>query len=121
MWCYVLFHTDNVAFNTLLNTFYTDIVSQYWPPERKYLDEEYKTLPFPFTEITPVPEFSIINHWNGKQIVAYLQTWSGVKAYEAHYKENPVEKWLLPRLADCIADMEKPLIVTMPLVVKVGY
>lgn len=121
VWCYVLFHTDNTAFNAVLNTFYTEIVSTYWPPERKYLDEEYKTIPFPFTEITPVPEFSIINHWSGKQIIDYLQTWSGVKAYEAHYKENPVEKWFVPRLADCIADMEKLLTVTMPLVVKVGY
>ena len=121
VWCYVLFYTDNVAFNFLINSFYTDIVSPYWPPERKYLDEAYTTIPFPFTEITSIPKFSIVNHWSCKQIINYLQTWSGVKAYEAHFKENPVEKWLLPRLADCISDMEKPLTVTMPLAMKVGY
>ncbi|MCD6046032.1 MAG: ubiE/COQ5 methyltransferase family protein [Gammaproteobacteria bacterium] len=120
VWCYVLFHTDNDAVNQLIHTFYNDIVGQYWPPERKYLDEAYKTLPFPFTEILPVPEFAIVNHWSGKQIINYLQTWSGVKTYEVHCKENPVEKWLLPRLADCITDMDEPLTVTMPLVVKIG-
>lgn len=121
VWCYVLFHTDNAAFNALINHFYTDIVRPYWPSERHYLDDAYTTIPFPFTEITPVPEFSIVNHWTLQQIINYLQTWSGVKSYEAHYKENPVEKWLLPRLAECISDREKPLTVTMPLVVKIGY
>ncbi len=26
---------------------------QYWPKERKYIDERYRTIPFPFQEIQP--------------------------------------------------------------------
>ncbi len=121
VWCYSLFQTDNAAFNALINVYYRDIVSLYWPTERRYIDAQYKTIPFPFAEITPVPEFAIVNQWSSNQIINYLQTWSGVKKYEEQRGKNPIEEWLLPRMVECINDFDEPLLVTMPLALRVGY
>jgi SAM-dependent methyltransferase len=121
VWGYGLFYTDNLDFNQLINTFYTDIFGEFWPPELKHVDSGYKTIPFPFVEITPTPQFDIVKHWNIKQIIAFLQTWSAIKQYQARFNENPVEQWLLPRLSTCMIDVEKSLTVTWPLALKVGY
>lgn len=120
IWCYGLFHTNNTALNTLLHTFYEDIVGPFWPPERNYIDEHYATLPFPFKTIQNVPAFSIVNHWNCQQMINYLNTWSSVKAYENQLNENPVDSWLTPRLSAAIKDMTTSLIITFPLTVKIG-
>ena len=28
--------------------YYSEILKNYWPPERKWVDEKYQTIPFPF-------------------------------------------------------------------------
>lgn len=69
---------------------YDDILGTYWDPERKYVDEEYKTIPFPFTEIA-APQFSIELNWSVEHLIAYINTWSAVKHYERENGTNPVE------------------------------
>jgi len=55
---------------------------EYWDPERVYIDEEYKTIPFPFEEIE-LPKFEARYNWTKDQLLGYLGTWSGLK----HYKD----------------------------------
>ncbi|WP_129021843.1 class I SAM-dependent methyltransferase [Edaphocola flava] len=69
---------------------YDDILGPYWDPERKYVDEEYKTIPFPFTDIK-VPHFPVSFSWSLEHLIAYLNTWSAVKHYEKKHGENPVD------------------------------
>ncbi len=121
IWCYGLFHTNSTAINTLLHTFYEDIVEPFWPPERNYIDEHYATLPFPFKEIKNIPTFSIVNYWNNQQMVDYLNTWSSVKAYEKQLNESPVKSWFIPRLSASLNDKDTTLTVTFPLTLKIGY
>ena len=119
-WCYSLFYTNNDAFNELINTFYTAIVGKFWPPERKYLDEEYQTIPFDFIEVTPAPSFNIVNDWSLQQIIAYIYTWSSVQQYQKTLHEDPIANWLLPRLDQCIKDENELLHVVMPVFMRVG-
>lgn len=75
--------------NTVIQYFYNEIVGSYWEPERRYLDEDYLTIPFPFAEeITP--KFEITCHWTQAQFLSYLNTWSAVKAYEKDQDESPI-------------------------------
>ncbi|MNX98885.1 Methyltransferase domain protein [compost metagenome] len=69
---------------------YDDILGPYWDPERKYVDDEYKTIPFPFTDIK-VPHFPVSFSWNLEHLIAYLNTWSAVKHYEKKHGANPVD------------------------------
>lgn len=119
VWCYELLKTGNSEFDETIVEFYTSVTGSYWPPERKYIDEHYKTIPFPFDEIK-TPGFSIYLNWNIKQLLRYLNTWSAVKRYEQEKGDNPVESWLMPRVQKYFDSLEKPINIQMPLVLRAG-
>ena len=86
---YGLFSTNEDSDKILLN-FYNNIVGPFWDSERRYLDEMYETIPFPFEEI---PSKKIANHftWTFDQLVGYLETWSATEHYKAHHNQNPID------------------------------
>ena len=86
---YGLFKADEETEKVILDL-YNNLTGPYWDPERKYLDENYKTIPFPFKEVT-VPTFEQRLVWNFDQLTGYLKTWSAVKHYEKAKGENPVD------------------------------
>ncbi len=118
-WCYLLFETDDPEITDLIKTFYWDIIGSYWPKERKYLENNYEDIPFPFKTIPP-PDIAMHLHWNMQQMVDYLNTWSGVKRYESEKGENPVLAWFKPRLEKLWENPEKLMKIHYPLVFKVG-
>jgi ubiquinone/menaquinone biosynthesis C-methylase UbiE len=74
----------------VISEFYKKIIRSYWDKERKYIDELYKTIPFPFEEIR-TPELSIDGEWNVQQMIGYLETWSAVQHYIKQNQKNPVD------------------------------
>ncbi|MBA8882754.1 class I SAM-dependent methyltransferase [Dokdonella fugitiva] len=68
---------------------YVDLTGPYWPPERRYIDEGYRTVPFPFDEID-VPAFDMHVDWTLAQFLAYLRSWSATQRYLAANGEDPV-------------------------------
>lgn len=77
--------------DSIIKDFYTKTIGSYWDKERRYIDENYKTIPFPFDEIE-TPRFENILQWNLEHFIGYLNTWSAVKHYIKEKKYNPVEK-----------------------------
>jgi hypothetical protein len=73
----------------VIHRFYHDIVGPYWDEERRYVDEYYCTIPFPFAE-TAVPAFEHNVAWTLEQLTGYLKTWSAVQHYMRERKEDPV-------------------------------
>lgn len=49
---YGVFSTENAALNAVIDHFYREITGPYWDPERRHIDEEYRTILFPFEQIT---------------------------------------------------------------------
>lgn len=86
---YGLFNTNKEA-DKLLRHFYEDITGPYWDPERRYLDENYTTIPFPFNEIK-VKEFKNEFTWTFEQLTGYLETWSAVQHYIKKNGSNPLD------------------------------
>jgi SAM-dependent methyltransferase len=83
----------DAAVDPVLDHFYTRVIGPYWDAERKHVDAQYQSIPFPFEEIeTPLywMEFS----WSFGHFVGYLNTWSAVQHYIRQHGENPVEKWV---------------------------
>jgi len=68
---------------------YVDILDAYWQPERRLVEQGYRTLPFPFAEITP-PQFSMQTHWNAANFLGYLRSWSATQAYIKTHGVDPV-------------------------------
>lgn len=77
---------------------YAEILHEYWDPERRFIDENYQTIPFPFEEL-PHPEFQIRNTWNRDQLLGYLNTWSAVQHYKDKHEMNPIDL-ILPELPE---------------------
>ncbi len=75
--------------DALLDEYYFDIAGRFWPPERKLLEERYRTIPFPFEEITP-PEFYMETEWNLDELIGYLHTWSATQRFIAQQKIDPL-------------------------------
>lgn len=82
---------SNEGSNKVIDHFYEDIIGSYWDPERKYLDEEYRTIPFPLKEI-PVPHFEIKLQWKYEHLLGYFRTWSAVKHFQNKNGKDPVDE-----------------------------
>ena len=92
LWAYELFSVD-AAVDALVNRFYIEVVGPYWPPERRYIAQGYRSLPFPLEEL-PAPAFQLDADWSLDQLLSYLGTWSAVDRYRAAEGRDP-----LPELA----------------------
>lgn len=86
---YGLFSTNKDS-DKILQHFYYNIIGPYWDAERKYLDENYETIPFPFEEI-PTEKFENQFTWTFETLIGYLQTWSSVQHYISKNKQNPID------------------------------
>ena len=86
---YGLFYT-NAGTHKILHRFYHDIIGPYWDAERHYIDEEYKTIPFPFEELSS-RNFENRFTWSFEQLTGYLETWSAVQHYIKKNGSNPVD------------------------------
>lgn len=89
-WCYSLGTFNNSIDVPIKKLYYQILGNEFWPKERFYIDEEYKTIPFPFPLLNS-PEFKIHKHINFNQLIGYLSTWSAVKEYQKREQLNPLE------------------------------
>jgi ubiquinone/menaquinone biosynthesis C-methylase UbiE len=80
----------NKKTDAVISKFYTEITGPYWDKERKYVDEEYKTIPFPFEEIE-TERFINSYDWSFDQMIGYLSTWSAVQHYIKGNNQDPVD------------------------------
>ncbi len=91
IWGYSLVVCEDEALNVLIKSFYVDTVGPYWDKERRYIDDHYSTVPFPY-EPLPSKEFQINVQWNRQQLIGYFNTWSSVQHFIKAHQYNPVEE-----------------------------
>lgn len=85
---YGLIRIDNET-DQIIDHFYQHIIGPFWDKERRYIDENYQTIPFPFNELqAPVLKNSF--EWTLEELLGYLETWSAVQHYIKAKNENPV-------------------------------
>lgn len=117
VWTYKLLSVTPEV-DRILVPFATRTVGPYWPPERRYVDEEYRTLPFPLAE-EPAPRFVGVEHWDLGRLLSYVSTWSSVKRYTRSQGEDP-----LPALAEALTgawgDPAQVRAVSLPIYLRVG-
>lgn len=96
LWTYEKFRV-NPDVDAVIDDFYTNVVGGDWPAERRYVEQGYRTLPFPWREL-PAPLFELETHWELEQVIGYLATWSAVQRYKERTGHDPLPT-LEPRLA----------------------
>ncbi len=101
----------------ILRNFYRHTVGAYWPEGRKYVDEKYETVPFPFRKID-APDFNIELIWTLEQLKGYLRTWSSVQKYIERHSGNPID--LIEKDLQSAWGTADKKNVTFPLFLKIG-
>jgi SAM-dependent methyltransferase len=101
-----------------INAFYHETVGPYWPPERRLLEDGYKSLAFPFQELNP-PHMQLEARWNLPQLAGYLRTWSATKQFIKARGFDPVTD-LVNELLPVWNTPEEAQHVRWPLSLRVG-
>ena len=111
---YGLIQVQDAAINTLLQQLYFETLNGYWDAERRYIDELYQTIPFPFQE-KPVPELHLEYQWTAQQLLSYLSTWSALKHYQDKNDDDPLQS-----ISNALKAAPENLDVTFPVLLRVG-
>lgn len=69
------------AIDDVIAGFYRGELQPFWPPERRHVEDGYRSLPFPFAEF-PAPPLAMRAEWTLGQFAGYLRTWSAMLAME---------------------------------------
>lgn len=116
-WTYTLLDVE-AGVDALVSDYYRNVVGPYWPPERKLVDDRYRSLPFPFDPVG-APAFAISTEWSLDDLLGYLGTWSATRAYMKAKGTDPLIE-LGRRLAPLWPDRTMKKTLRWPLHLRVG-
>jgi len=77
VWTYGLARIEP-RIDALVMNYYDTRVGKCWPPERKWVDDHYVTIPFPFEGIT-TPGFEMLEQRDLAEWCGYVFTWSATQ------------------------------------------
>ncbi len=107
----------DAALDKVIYELYEGILGKYWDDERRYIEEAYQTIPFPFKE-EETPEFKINTPWSFEQLTGYMSTWSSVQHYKKANNQDPLQL-VAGELAQAWGN-EKEKTVNFPVLLRVG-
>src|SRR2546428_9825190 len=103
---------------SLVHHFFGAVLGPYWPPERRDVDDGYRSLPFPFAEIT-APALEIRAEWTLANFVGYVETTSAAHALERARGTAPLAAFR-QELSRVWGAEGAPRSVRWPLALRVG-
>ena len=118
VWTYGVLAVEGHQVDAQVQHFYRDTVGPYWPAERVHVETGYRTLPFPFAEIS-APPFNMEASWTLTELLGYFRSWSATGRFAAANGYDPVtslEQQLLPLWVH----PEQQRRVSWPLSLRVG-
>ena len=76
-----------------VDEFYDSMFGRYFNAKRQYVEEHYRTLPFPFDEM-PGPTFHMDFDWRLSDLEGYVETWSSLQEYRRDAGRDPLPKFI---------------------------
>jgi SAM-dependent methyltransferase len=116
-WCYNVLAIEP-ALDAIVRDFYRGTLADWWTPERALVDDGYRSVAFPFAEVT-APPFAMESEWTLPDLLGYFRSWSAVTRYMAAGRGDPVAE-LEPRLARAWGEPLSRRRVRWPLSVRAG-
>jgi len=116
-WTYSLLQVDEPT-DALIHQYHFETLGPYWDDERKYVDDGYQSIPFPFKQI-PTPAFHIEVNWGLEELEGYFNTWSALQKFIAAKKYNPVPALMEQVKLNWPGSMVKKII--FPVHLKLAY
>ena len=80
-----------------------DTVGPFWPPERRLVEDEYRSIPFPFDRIA-APVMTLEESWTLPHLAGYIRSWSATARYISARREDPVTAFEAEARAEWPAD-----------------
>ena len=117
VWTYHLPVIDP-SIDGVIERYYRDTLAGYWPARMEYVEHRYRTLPFPFDELTP-PEVYMQADWELERLAGFLSSWSATQRYQAEHGQHPVQL-IWPELARAWGAPDRRRRVRWPLYLRVG-
>lgn len=104
------------AVDKILVDFQDHVVGPYWDPERRYIDERYETIPFPFRELE-TPSLVYEDKWSLERLCGYVESWSATQHYIKATGTDP-----MPELMAALRPAwgEGPLPLVFPVLLRTG-
>jgi SAM-dependent methyltransferase len=118
LYTYNLVRVD-AAFDRVLDRLAQDVVGPWWPPERRWVDEEYRSLPFPFAEVS-LPAQEYVAHWDLGRLLHYVGTWSACQRYRQATGRDPI-KMLQDELTAAWGDAAAARTLRWPIHIRAGH
>ena len=106
-------------FDRVLDRLAHEVVGPYWPPERRWVDEEYRTLPFPFAEVA-TPRLDNEAHWDLDRLLGYIATWSACQRYRQATGRDPL-KMVQDELVAAWGDPARSRLLRWPIFMRAGH
>jgi SAM-dependent methyltransferase len=118
VWSYAGQLLGDDALDSVLADFYGRVVGPYWSVERRHVEAGYRTLPFPYAELT-TPTFRIEKRWTLPQLMGYVATWSATQRFREMQGYDPLTQ-LAGELEARWGDPASARPVHWPLTLKIG-
>ncbi len=115
---YDILRVEEAEANAAIQRFCYETMRPYWPPERRHVDDGYRSLPFPFAEIE-APQFVIEAAWDIEGLLGYIETWSAVSTAERVAGREPVDRFRA-ELTQIWGAPATKRIIRWPLFLRVG-
>lgn len=110
--------TVSAALDPLLRHFHDDTLRHYWPAERWLVTRGYRDILFPLRDID-LPPVAMTLDWTFGQMLAYLGTWSGVKAADRALGTSVLAE-IAPKLEAAWGDPAARRTISWPLSIRAG-
>jgi SAM-dependent methyltransferase len=117
VWGYSLCKVNN-DIDPIFLDFYRITVGPYWDAARRLVEEEYRSIPFPFKQID-APTFTIKVTWTLDQYTGYLSTWSATQKFIQEKGFDPIPT-LIPSLTKHWPPTDQKE-VRFPIFLKLGH
>ncbi|GAB4201990.1 MAG: class I SAM-dependent methyltransferase [Wenzhouxiangellaceae bacterium] len=118
VWSYAITRAETPAVDEVLQFYYHQTLEPYWLPQRRWVEQGYRQLPFPYSELQP-PSLSMEMRMTREQLLGYLNTWSATsRCREATGNEplQPVNEALLKAWPQ----NQDQLLISWPLNLRLG-
>ncbi len=118
VWAYGKQQIEDPRIQALVDGYYSETVGPFWPPERHWVEDGYRTLPFPYDELA-APTLAMTTTWSLPELLGYLSSWSATQRYQEARGQSPI-----PALAKTLEPLwgrpEERRPIHWPLALRVG-
>lgn len=117
-WCYTLPRVND-AIDAVCDRCCYDVVGPYWESGRRWVEERYETIPFPFREIRNAPVLACRASWTLAEYMSYVESWSAVQRFKKERGRDPLAG-ISSEFAAAWGEPLRRYPVTFPIHMRVG-